>query len=350
MTATPKFDRPHMSRGTLPRVDVLVPCYGYGHLLADTVSSLCRQRHIELRVVILDDASPDHTADVAAGLAARDSRVEVVRHDVNRGHIATYNHALSLVQGDFVALVSADDVLTQDALARAAHVMTRYPEVGFVYGRVRQFRQRWVEPRSLPLGTAIWSGDQWLRQRCQRGVNVIASPEVVVRTSTHRQVGGYEPSLPHTADLHLWLRLASVADVAYLRGRHQAGYRIHERSLQRTVHAGPLIDLEERHGMFRHLVEHVWADRPDVEELARSAMQALYGEALQRARRAHERHDDELAPAFDVLARRIAHSVQPALTASPYPEPGGLPQAICSGVRRRVTRSATRLRREVLGT
>jgi dTDP-4-dehydrorhamnose 3,5-epimerase len=43
-----------------------------------------------VRALIIDDASPDNSADVAAKIAARDPRVEVVVHPTNKGHIATY--------------------------------------------------------------------------------------------------------------------------------------------------------------------------------------------------------------------------------------------------------------------
>lgn len=350
MTDTPLIDRRRRGPAALPRVDALVPCYGYGHLLSQNVASLCSQRGVDVRVVIVDDASPDDTAEVAARLAATDSRVEVVRHEVNRGHIATYNHALSLVEGDYVTLVSADDVVTDGALARATSTMERHPEVGFVYGRVRSFTGPWVPPRSTPAGARVWSGDEWLAQRCRRAVNVIASPEVVVRASTHRLVGGYEPSLPHTADLHLWLRLASVAHVAYLRGCVQAGYRVHPHSLQRTVHSGPLLDIGERWIMFQHLFAHAWADRPDADALLLSAREALHREALERARRALERRDPDLTRRFSMLAEQIRIGVSPELAVPSALGPRSSLGSVLAGVGRRGLRSVARVRRELVGT
>ncbi len=350
MTAPLLSDRPPRGRGALPRVDVLVPCYRYAHLLPDNVASLCAQRDVDVRVVILDDASPDATAEVAARLAAADGRVEVIRHETNRGHIATYNHGLSLVEGDYVALVSADDVITDGALARAATTLQRHPEMGFVYGRVRSFTGVWKPPTSLPAGITVWPGDQWLAQRCRRGVNVIASPEVMVRTTTHRLVGGYEPSLPHTADFHLWLRLAAVADVGYTRGCVQAGYRVHAHSLQRTVHSGALVDLTERWVMFRHLAEHAWINRPDADHLLRLALRALLDEATDRTRRARERHDDRGVHDFGTLAEQIRTTVRPPLPVTGPATARKVPGALLAGAQRRSRRSLARLRREVLGT
>lgn len=331
----------------LPRVDVIVPFYRYGHLLAECVDSIRAQPGVEVRVLIIDDASPDRTAEVAARLARDDSRVEVYRHEHNVGHIATFNHGLDLVEAEFVALVSADDRLTQGSLLRAATAMRRSPSVGFVYGRAQHFSDRWRTPNQYPLGTRVWSGDQWLQRRCQQAVNVITSPEVVVRTSVHRRVGGYEPRLPHTADLHLWLRLASIADVAYLRGRTQAGYRVHAASLQRTVHAGATTDVTERILMFRHLAEHAWRDRPDLHRLMNSALGALSHEASHRTRRLRERGLDGEAECFESAVRTVWPPDQPP---PPTLEVRPLLAATWAGAARRLAHHSRRLRHEVLGS
>ena len=75
-------------------LDVLVPCYLYGAFLKDCVDSILADPLHDLRVLILDDASPDSTGIVASQLVARDARVSYLRHERNLGHIATYNDGL----------------------------------------------------------------------------------------------------------------------------------------------------------------------------------------------------------------------------------------------------------------
>src|SRR5215472_24892 len=122
------------------RVDVIVPCYNYGDLLEACVTSVLSQQEVEVRVLIMDDASTDTTPEVGRCLAAREPRVEYRRHDVNHGHIATYNEALDNVTGDYCMILSADDMLTPGALMRATHLMDAHPEVGLTYGRDITFR------------------------------------------------------------------------------------------------------------------------------------------------------------------------------------------------------------------
>ena len=123
----------------MSRFDIIIPCYNYGNYLRECVESVLDQSHQDLRVLIIDDASPDHTAEVAADLAARDPRVEFRRHAVNQGHIATYNEGLEWTTGDYTLLLSADDLLVPGALLRASRLLDAHPEVGFVYGKALGF-------------------------------------------------------------------------------------------------------------------------------------------------------------------------------------------------------------------
>src|SRR6185295_2026836 len=93
------------------------------------------QEEVEVRVIIMDDASSDSTEAVGTRLAAGDPRVEYCRHTVNVGNIRTYNEALGYLTGDYCMILSADDLLTPGSLARATRVMDAHPAIGLAYGR-----------------------------------------------------------------------------------------------------------------------------------------------------------------------------------------------------------------------
>src|SRR5208337_1578043 len=80
--------------GVVSTVDVVIPCYNYARYLRRCVQSVLSQSGVDVRVLVIDDASSDDTPQVGNDLAGSDSRVEFRRHEVNRGHIATYNEGL----------------------------------------------------------------------------------------------------------------------------------------------------------------------------------------------------------------------------------------------------------------
>lgn len=280
-------------------VKVIVPCYGYADVLPGCVESVLAQEGIEVRVLIIDDCSPDETPAVAGRLAAADERVEYRRNERNEGLIATANEGLRwAAEGDYVVLISADDLLVPGALRRAVEVMEARPGVGMVYGHAPYFEADEPLPRvaSRWRGTKVWDGLEWVRLRCRAGHNCISSPEVVVRASVQRQVGEYDPACRHASDLNMWLRIAAVADVAYVRGASQALYRVHAESMLRSMQAasdGAITDLRERRTAFERFFEVAALALPGADALRETARRELARQALWQASRATDRGDRE---------------------------------------------------------
>lgn len=272
-------------------VDVVIPCYNYARYLRACVDSVLSQEGVHTRVLIIDDASSDETAQVGSELAAADTRVEFRRHETNKGHIATYNEGLiGWSTGDYAVLLSADDLLAPDSLKRATRLMDADDRIGMVYGRPFFFENesQLKQASTRERGHTLWSGAEWLAGRCRAGHNVISSPEVVVRGAIQRAVGGYRPELPHLADFEMWLRIAAVSNIAYVRGAPQAFYRRHSATM--TTERTRLIDLTERRTTFDMFFEqhaHIVADSNRLHDMAR---RALAREALWFACRAYD-HD-----------------------------------------------------------
>ena len=283
-------------------VDVVIPCYNYARYLSSCVDSVLCQQDVEVRVLVIDDASSDDTPRVGRALAAADPRVEFRRHEVNAGHLATYNEGLiGWSTADYVVLLSADDLLVPGSLGRAVRIMETDPAIGMVYGRSLYFETTPRTPR-IPAGQpphTRWSGVEWLEGRCRSGINVISSPEVVVRGSVQRAVGGYRPELPHAGDLEMWLRIAAVSDVAYVRRIPQACYRKHAASMLRTNYRSRLADLLQRKGAFDCFFEH-HEHLADAGRLRDLANRALAREALWAAARAYDRNRLEEAAAAEL--------------------------------------------------
>ena len=245
---------------TLPTISVTVPCYNYAQYLPACLDSLLRQEGVDLDVTIVDDASTDNTRTVAAAYAGTDPRVRIIRHEANQGHVRTFNDGIAVARGTYFTIVSADDVLTPGALKRAIDVMEANPRVGLVYGPHISVCEKGLCLFGMAAGSApiarsvgptrIYPGAEWKHSVCSTGRCFIIGSNAVVRTATQKAAGLYDPDLPHAGDCEMWLRLAHIADVAYV-GVDQLLYRVHDKSLQRTVYAGFEFDLEARRKSFQ---------------------------------------------------------------------------------------------------
>jgi glycosyltransferase involved in cell wall biosynthesis len=287
-------------------VSVVIPCYKYGHFLADCVSSaLDEQPGVDVRVLIIDDASPDDSADVARAIAAKDPRVEVLVHETNKRHIATYNEGLlEWADGDYTVLLSADDRLTPGALTRAVALLDANPNVGFCYGRPVHFQHPGPPPpaRTRVRGHSVWPGHWWLERRFREGHGCITSPEVVVRTKLQQQVGGYDPGLPHTGDIEMWMRFAAHADVGYVRGADQAYYRVHGNNMHAVDFSGQLAGLSQLKAAYEAVLERCGDLLPERDRLDEVIHRKLARQALRRAARAYDRGRTGTVPVDELVA------------------------------------------------
>lgn len=279
---------------TRPSVSVMIPCYNYGRFLPQCVDSVLSQDDVDLEVIIVDDASPDGSVAVARELAARDSRIRVIGNEVNKRHIATYNIGLGAATGDYVVLLSADDLLAPGSLGRACALLEAHPEIAFVYGYVPDFTDVPPAARTAVRSWSVWSGPDWLDRIGRRGHNVVSCPEVVMRTSVYRDLGGYEPRLPHSADFFLWMAAATRGAVGRVNGSDQAFYRVHGNNMHLEQFAGAYTDMRERRKAFELLfADH--ADRlPDPARFQATVRRGLARDALVLTCRAYDRSDEAL--------------------------------------------------------
>jgi Glycosyl transferase family 2 len=212
-------------------VDVIVPCYRYGHYLRDCVASVLAQVDVEVRILIIDDASPDNSADVAASLAKEDARVAFRCHQINQGHISTYNEGIEWASADYLLLLSADDYLLPGALSSATNLMNAHPEVGFTYGKAMEMTDSDIEAQTKetnhPTEKTSWrilTGLEFIE--LSGANNIVRTPTAVVRTKLQKRLGGYCPKLPHSGDMEMWLRLSTYSSVG-ISEDYQAVYRRH---------------------------------------------------------------------------------------------------------------------------
>lgn len=234
-------------------IDIVVPCYRYGTFLPRCIDSVLEQSLQDVRILIIDDASPDDSAAVAHRLARSDHRVQVVVHQANQGHIATYNEGIEWASSPYFLLLSADDFLAPRALERAVALMHARPEVVLTYGACIELeRDRPVPGIADDPGDAAWDvrpGRDLVVECCSTIRNIVPTPTAIVRTAVQKRIGGYRPELPHAGDLEMWLRFAAHGSVAATPSV-QAFYRLHGANMSAAVYRAVIEDYVQRKEAF----------------------------------------------------------------------------------------------------
>lgn len=105
---------------------IVVPAFK-GAALAETLHSIASQTRKDFRLLVVDDASPDPIA----GIAARFPGVEYHRFDANLGGrdlVGHWNRCVSLADTKYVWLFSDDDVMDPTCVEAFLEAATKYPE------------------------------------------------------------------------------------------------------------------------------------------------------------------------------------------------------------------------------
>lgn len=97
---------------------MLIPVFNGETVLPQAVADVLAQTMSDLEVIVIDDASVDGTAAVAARLAQDDARVRIVSAPGNVGPGGARTLGLEAAKGEWIAVLDADDGWEPDRLAR----------------------------------------------------------------------------------------------------------------------------------------------------------------------------------------------------------------------------------------
>jgi glycosyltransferase involved in cell wall biosynthesis len=291
-------------------VSVIVPTRNRSGLLAMTLRSVLRQQHVDLEVVVVDEASTDDTQSVIAGFS--DTRVRVLRHEVPCGVSTARNRGAAAAAGEWLAFVDDDDLWAPDKLAqqlRAAASTDRdwvytgsvniSDDGDIIYGRPPLPPEQMM--MVLPRYNAIPGG----------GSNV------VVHRAAWERVGPFDTRLRNTEDWEMWIRLAKHGPPACV-DRPLLAYRVHATNasldIAEIVNGTKLIErLHRTTADWGHL--HRWLAES---YLRRGQRFAALGQLLRAAMRGQLR--GVVADFGDVVRRRLTHRshAEPPFAGDPW--------------------------------
>lgn len=112
-----------------PLVSVIIPTYRRASLLALALERVRRQTYRHLEIIVVDDGSPDNTAEVVRVNAAQDDRVRYIRHERNKGLPAGRNTGVRAAGGEYIAFLDDDDEWRPDKIERQLRAMNGFDAV-----------------------------------------------------------------------------------------------------------------------------------------------------------------------------------------------------------------------------
>lgn len=199
-------------------ISVVIPTYNHERFLVDAVDSALAQSYPYLEIIVVDDGSTDNTAAVMSGYG---NRVRYIRQQ-NRGLSGARNTGILASQGEYIALLDADDCWHVDYLRNVHATLAADRAIGAVHTGMR-FVDAAGQPQAQP-GIATVPDDQ-MYERLLDG-EFFAPSAVLVRRSVLATVGLFDLDLRASEDWEIWLRVARAYRFAGI-AKPLLNYRVH---------------------------------------------------------------------------------------------------------------------------
>jgi glycosyltransferase involved in cell wall biosynthesis len=165
---------------SLPLVSIVTPVYNGEKYLRECVESVLAQSYQNWEYTIVDNCSTDRTLEIAERYAIVDKRIRVYHYEEFVDVIQSHNRALRLICPDckYCKVVSADDWLFPECIARMVELAEANPSVGIVVSyQLRGGGNEWyVRDDELPYPSTVVPGKEICRLHLLTNVYVFGNP------------------------------------------------------------------------------------------------------------------------------------------------------------------------------
>lgn len=238
------------SEGGHVLVSIVIPTYRHRDYVCETLSSVLAQTFRDFEIILVNDGSPDDTADVVREMVQR-HQIRYIEQ-ANAGQANARNVGIAQARGAYIALLDDDDLWPPDKLAWQVALLEEDPSAVMVYGGVR-----FVGDDTSPLnpGPDAPSGD--VREAFLRRCRIWSPGQTLIRHATLKQIGLLDETVWGADDWDLYIRLAAQGNVIY-RNLPSLYYRIHRGSASQDA----IKMYRNQWRVFnKHMGRAVWKDR-----------------------------------------------------------------------------------------
>jgi glycosyltransferase involved in cell wall biosynthesis len=193
-----------------PFFTVVIPTFNRSNVLKAAIQSVLKQTYKSFELIVVDDFSTDSTKTAVNSF--NDNRIRYVLNDHAKGGAGARNAGILRAKGKWVAFLDDDDVWLPDKL-KCQFELARNANrtIGLICTDYAIFKENLKKPRIIrnrPSG--------WIRNKLLYGGVIGCLSSVCVRTEVLRTIKGFDEHFPSSQDQDLYLRVAELAEFAYV--------------------------------------------------------------------------------------------------------------------------------------
>lgn len=98
------------------KVSILLPVYNVENYIARCLDSLICQTYENIEIIIVNDATPDKSMDIAKAYASEDDRICIYEHTENMGLMWARKTGCENATGDYIIFCDSDDWMPSNAV------------------------------------------------------------------------------------------------------------------------------------------------------------------------------------------------------------------------------------------
>lgn len=199
-------------------VSIITPCYNGAKYISETIDSVIAQTYPKWEMLIVDDGSKDNSADIVREYEAKDERIHLIQQK-NAGSAAARNNGIRQCNGQYIALLDADDLWKPDFLKKQIAFMKKRKAVCVFcsYERIDGHSKQILHPTIAK---------KKITTKDMRVMNQIGCLSGLYDSSQHGKIYLREELKSLRDDYAYWYDIVSLEDAAYGNPEILASYRV----------------------------------------------------------------------------------------------------------------------------
>lgn len=206
-------------------ISIVLPVYNGERFVSESIESVLAQTYQNWELLILDDCSTDHSAEIAKAYVHKDPRIHYYRNEENLQLPRNLNKGFSLARGDYLTWTSDDNRYRPRALEKMAACLDEDPKTQFVFASCRIIDG---EGEEIEFISVSQNSPKWIV-----GANTVGACFLYTRR-VYEEIGDYNPELKLVEDYDYWQRIFArfkakgIPEILY-------DYRMHPGALTSTM-------------------------------------------------------------------------------------------------------------------
>lgn len=203
----------------MKKVCLCIPLYNSETTIAATLESLLAQTYPAFKIKVFDNQSTDCSVEVVKTIAQKHPSIELIINEKNVGAEGNFTLCLQAAEGDYCAIVHADDIYHHDYIKKSVDSLEKNPDAvaSFCHANEIDGEGKIISERFKPYELQQESKLELknLKKLVYRYGNFITCPSVMARADIYREKiktwNGQQ--FKSSADLDVWMRLASLGSL-----------------------------------------------------------------------------------------------------------------------------------------